>query len=110
MASQEPGDPALPPASPPSPPESARAAIPEQRIAALEKEQLEMREKLLALREGDILTLKDKVHDSKVQLWVVTAVAGAIALGMLVFGVKEFADLKTLVNQTYIRKLDDSFK
>jgi len=78
-------------------------------VEKLRKENLELREKVLTLRETDLLTLKEELSKLKLHFRVImalVAVAVTVAGG---FGLKQYQDLQGLIRNSFKEQIDKSF-
>ena len=78
------------------------------KLVTITKEQLELREKIIALKEKDILDLKEKALELNSRLRNVIWVAGLLVLILSVFGVKQYLDLDKIVDKTIQERIEDS--
>lgn len=77
-------------------------------IDKLKSDHLDLREKLLSLREGELLTLSHEVRELGARFKLALIVGGIVVTLLGALGFKQFLDLNDRVNKTMQKKIDDS--
>jgi tetratricopeptide (TPR) repeat protein len=78
-------------------------------VEKLRRDNVALQEKLLVLRETDILNLKDQISDLKQRLWLITTIVAVVVGVATFFGVRQYRDLQALIRDSFKEQLDKSF-
>jgi len=74
-------------------------------IAKIRQDCLDVRDKLVTLREKDLLELREKISGLGLKLMIITAIA--VIAG--IFGIKQYTDLQGLVDKTFKHQFEQTF-
>lgn len=88
-------------------PDEARSHAIWADIDQLRREQYELKEKLLTLRESELLPLKEKVNDFVTKSKIFSTIGSIVLVILGLFGVNQYRDLNALINKTFTKKLDE---
>lgn len=90
----------------PSPPAPDSGSRPD--LEKVRQDQLDLREKLLSLRENDLFSLRNQVSSLASTFKIALLVGGLIVTGLGWLGLKQFSDLNQLINKSMQGKIDAS--
>jgi tetratricopeptide (TPR) repeat protein len=78
-------------------------------IATLRRNIMELQDRILTMREKDILPLRENVSAFGTRLILLSAVSGVIIAVLTFFGVKQYGDLQQLIRDSFKQQLEKSF-
>src|SRR5262245_19166993 len=78
-------------------------------VAALRRNIMELQDRILTMREKDILPLRENVSAFGTRLILLSAISGMIIAVLTFFGVKQYRDLQQLIHDSFKQQLEKSF-
>jgi tetratricopeptide (TPR) repeat protein len=78
-------------------------------VAALRRNIMDLQDRILTMREKDILPLRENVSAFGARLVLLSAVAGVIIAVLTFFGIKQYRDLQQLIRDSFKQQLEKNF-
>jgi len=78
-------------------------------VATLRRNIMELQDRILTMREKDILPLRESVSAFGTRLVLLSAISGVIITVLTFFGVKQYRDLQQLIRDSFKQQLEKSF-
>jgi tetratricopeptide (TPR) repeat protein len=77
-------------------------------LKSLQNELYELKERIFALKEGELFALKEKQLQLSTSITKIFAIGTAVVAALAIMGFKEFADLNSLIRKTASDRFDKS--